>query len=66
MPLRPPPPHLPATAEEDESLEILVMQLLCNLSSFKNNQQKLGEWGARNMAVPPPYGEEKYGKSLLG
>ncbi|CAM9684217.1 unnamed protein product, partial [Laminaria digitata] len=38
--------QLAATVEEDESLELLVMQLLCNLSSFKNNQQKLVEDGA--------------------
>ncbi|CAM9093459.1 unnamed protein product, partial [Hapterophycus canaliculatus] len=32
---------LASTVEEDESLERLLIQLLCNLSGFKNNQQKL-------------------------
>lgn len=41
-----PPIHagqqLASTVEDDESLEKLLIQLLCNLSGFKNNQQKLG------------------------
>lgn len=35
--------QLASTVEEDEFLEMLLIQLLCNLSGFKNNQQKLGE-----------------------
>lgn len=38
------PTQLTGTVEEDESLERLLIQLLCNLSGFKNNQLKLGEW----------------------
>ncbi|CAM9379489.1 unnamed protein product [Scytosiphon promiscuus] len=38
--------ELASTVEEDESLERLLIQLLCNLSGFKNNQQKLVEEGA--------------------
>ena len=34
--------QLASTVEDDESLEKLLIQLLCNLSGFKNNQQKLG------------------------
>lgn len=34
--------QLASTVEDDESLERLLIQLLCNLSGFKNNQQKLG------------------------
>ncbi|CBN77747.1 conserved unknown protein [Ectocarpus siliculosus] len=37
---------LAGTVEEDESLERLLIQLLCNLSGFKNNQLKLVEEGA--------------------
>ncbi|CAM9901915.1 unnamed protein product, partial [Ectocarpus sp. 12 AP-2014] len=38
--------QLAGTVEEDESLERLLIQLVCNLSGFKNNQLKLVEDGA--------------------
>ncbi|CAM9234741.1 unnamed protein product [Ectocarpus sp. 4 AP-2014] len=38
--------RLAGTVEEDESLERLLIQFVCNLSGFKNNQLKLVEEGA--------------------
>lgn len=63
--------QLASTVEEDESLERLLIQLLCNLSGFKNNQQKLGEplggmqAGRQARCSEPPSSEASENRELL-